>query len=1406
MKTRSVIHPTPQLAAVLQGLLERARSGASLGGAVNEVVAPLAGLLVLRWAAFLEAETEAVSAFNDTPFSPVLPESLRQLSWTGAHDLASRLSKSLAEISQRHEATAGRYVGAVAPTVLHCAERSQEIFAALVEWVAGLAFESAEGRDAAASAFDDVLAKVVEGQGKFGGEFTTPRQVIDLMVELVDPKPGDRVYDPCFGVGGLLVEAARRLRKAVASESPRRWGEVRDNGIFGVEINAASFVIGLCRVVLAGIDKPGLELGDALERPLPRNRAVEGFDCILAAPPWGGRLSDARARQYPVPAGGVDNLFLQHVMAHLRPGGRAVVALPEGTLFRTGPDRQVRKALLDEYRVDGIIALPEGAFAPCTAIPSSLVVFRREAPRSNVRFVTVPAKVWGASMGGGFGDGDGYGFGNGDGSGSGDGTGYGAGSGDGSGFGDGTGYGYGAGDGSGSGDGTGSGAGRQDGLSPSDPAPSLIRDLPALIRRERAEFLGASSGVESWDVDVAALAARDYELLAKHTGADELEATLERVIAADATIKVVPLQEVADLALGVSYDKTVTSTNQKEEGTVGLLRVGDFSDLGAKAPSMRLTQEGATRLKQSQLLRAGDVAVTLSGTVGKTAVITDAAGTVGAAAAKSVAVIRCKADVQASFLAALLRSPTYQSWMHGHARGVTIQHLSVRTLGNMPVPLSPIAIQDAVLRTLEPRGDALSLLLRFAAGGTSDPIAAWLERPGVVSLLSEKAPRADVARVLSAAGQELQELRPLRNRVAHSKGPELPEVVTRWLLAVVDAGPVLVGIDTVPEGAPRVAALELSKSRLETARRALGFDDDEGQSAQGSRSRSGSGSGQHTRSRSHSRSSLLVARLRSLMAVLDHLVDAATSELLGPAKLRLRTEPAEVVVGVPTEVRLDLDNASTSGLRAVRVSTDPDVGSGSAAYVAEGSAMRVPLTLHATDASRPLEIRVRWEAMRLDGAPVRGGETIEILVRSTRQAVLAGDLGPSPYIVGNPVDREDMFYGRADVIERIRRQLGSEANANVILLEGNRRTGKTSVLRQLQKKDALPGWIAVYCSFQDAEGDESRAGITTQNVYRLMARTLGWALFDAGVRTWLPGEPKPAGQRPFKVEFRAALDHAFAGPHPFETFEEYLAAALEAARPRRVLLMLDEFDKLQEGIDSGVTSPQVPENIRHLLQHHAGLSAILTGSRRLKRLREEYWSALFGLGYRIGISALPLADAQRLVTEPVVERLSYLPAARDRLVELCARQPFLVQSLCNRVFEKAAEAKERTITLAAVNEAAAEMVRENEHFRTLWDYAQTHRRRLLLALCERLADGPDPVNLELFSTQLESAGVHVDLDSQIGDDLEYLRELELIEFDKSYRGGTYRIAIPLLGMWIRMSIDFDGAAARAREEAQEAHA
>ena len=428
---------------------------------------------------------------------------------------------------------------------------------------------------------------------------------------------------------------------------------------------------------------------------------------------------------------------------------------------------------------------------------------------------------------------------------------------------------------------------------------------------------------------------------------------------------------------------------------------------------------------------------------------------------------------------------------------------------------------------------------------------------------------------------------------------------------------------------------------------------------------------------------------------------------------------------------------------------------------------------------------------------------VSVRVLSTREAVRSGDLGSSPYIVGSPVDRREMFFGRTDVMDRIKRQLGAGTHANVILLEGNRRTGKTSILRQLGKADVLPGWVPVYCSFQDAEGDSTQNGVTTRNVFRLLARTIGWALYDAGIETWFPGLPDRDTGRPFKQSFRARLDHAFGDEHPFEAFELYIEAALEAASPRRVLLMLDEFDKLQEGIDAGITSPQVPENIRHLLQHQSGLSAIITGSRRLKRLREEYWSALFGLGHRIGISALANDDARRLVTEPVEGRLVYLPQARDRLVELCAGHPFLIQSLCNRVFEQAASGGGPTITLDVVKQASTEMVRDNEHFRTLWDYAGRARRRLLLALCDRFSDGPDAVDLEFLDMTLRENEVSLRGISELVDDIAELRELELLELDGSYRGGTYRLAVPLMANWLQTNVEFGELVVRARQEAME---
>ena len=1166
-------------------------------------------------------------------------------------------------------------------------------------WVAELeSFDTVQGRSRAGEELESLLFNAIAVDGRFGGEFTTPQPVVDLMVELVDPRPGDRIYDPCFGVGGTLVTAARRIRSNAQLVAPRTWTSIQENGIFGVELNPLPFVIGLCRILLAGISRPGLELGDALERAAPRNRSTEGFDCVLASPPWGGRRERYNLDpHFHVPTSDTESLFLQHVMQHLRPGGRAVVVLPNGPLFRRGRHVELRRLLIDQFRLEGVISLPEGTFSPFTSIQANLVVFSRHEPSKTVRFMKIE---------------------------------------------------------------------REHAVDlEAGEAPGSLEDSPARIAKT---FRTGATGSGLWETSVQLLAAREYELLAKRSGAEELDEVLDRIRLADPSIPVLPIEKIADLITGFSYEGKYTSKRVHGEDVVaGLIRVGDVTERGVREPTLALSHGGELRLRKEHYLGRGDIVVTRSGTVGKVSMVS--ADLENAVATKGLTVIRCHDGVLPEFLSALLRAPAYHAWFSGHASGSTIQHLPTKIARKVMVPVPPVAIQDAVAREGAGRkADALAVLLRMISGATRSPITRWLEDSSLSVLFDETA--------LTPAGRLARFAEGLVGLYETTTADESDASEARsWLLAMKRPASILAGIETVPPGSARLAALELARLRIDTARAELEPTD-----------------------------TPISSRLRGVAANLLELIDAEIAGALKTVSVLVSASPKSVAVGVLSEVRIQVRNASLIGLRNVEAVTIPDCGTGTFAYLPEGSTSDFPITVKAAESGSTLMIGVDWHAVRLDGVPIRGHVDVPLLVQSTRDSSRASEeLGPSPYIVANPVDRDEMFFGRADILALIRGHLNRAGQANVILLEGNRRTGKTSILRQLRKSEALPGWIPIYCSFQDAEGDDSRAGIKTKDVYRLLARVIGWSLYDAGVKTWLPDSPPYDPKQPFKTAFRKELNRAFSEEHPFEIFEMYLAGALQAAEPRRILLMLDEFDKLQEGIDAGITSPQVPENIRYLLQQYPAFSAILTGSRRLKRLREEYWSALFGLGYRVGVSALPLEDARRLVTDPVAGRLAYLPQARDHVVTLCARQPFLIQSLCQRVFERANTSEERTITDQAVDEAAQEMVRDNEHFRTLWGYAATERRRLLLALCERLSQGPDPVNLALLATKLEDLGVRVRRESVLADDIAYLRELEMVEFDESYRGGTYRIAVPLLATWIKTAIDFDEALLRAKEEAEE---
>ena len=514
-------------------------------------------------------------------------------------------------------------------------------------------------------------------------------------------------------------------------------------------------------------------------------------------------------------------------------------------------------------------------------------------------------------------------------------------------------------------------------------------------------------------------------------------------------------------------------------------------------------------------------------------------------------------------------------------------------------------------------------------------------------------------------------------------------------------------------------------------------------------------------------------------------------------------EPAAVVAGKENEIQVRVKNLSSLALRNVSVTTSPSVGEGSVNYLPENEPLSFPAKIPARAETGPFPFKLHWRADRIDGRPLSGENELAVDVRSTREAVHDADIGSNPYIVGNPVDREEMFYGRQSIIDQIRRHLSTSHQANIILLEGNRRIGKTSILKHLQVPDVLPDWIVVNCSLQGGEGHQSEAGLTTNELFRHMARDIAWTMDEAGLQVWLPDIEPPDPSKRFKSAFGKASSIAFSGSRPFEVFELYIQSVIEAASPRRLLLMLDEFDKLPEGIDSGVTSPQVPENIRYLLHTYQGLSAILCGSRQLKRLREQYQSALFGIGYRITVSEIPIEDGRLLITRPVEGRLRYVQDATNLAIELCARHPFLIQSLSARIFEWAARTKERTVTVGAVETAVQEMVTDNEHFDTLWDYSQTERRRFLLALCRKLKGGPDPITLSLLEAKVEEYGIAVPHGDNLGEDLESLRELELLQLQDSTGGTTYRFTVPLMEDWIGRNIDFEHQRQKAVRESEE---
>jgi type I restriction enzyme M protein len=251
------------------------------------------------------------------------------------------------------------------------------------------------------------------------GQFRTPRHIIRLMVEMLDPKPTETISDPSCGTGGFLVQVMDYLMTKYTSPEAVVEGEdedgkpykiftgdlleghrdhIRSRMFHGFDFDSTMLRIAAMNMMLHGVDDPDIHFQDTLSNNFPEkfpNAASDGFDVILANPPFKGQLDfedvhagllrDVKTRK-------TELLFLVLILRMLKVGGRSATIVPDGVLFGSSTAHvALRRKLMDENQLEAVISLPSGVFKPYAGVSTGILVFTKGGRTDDVFFYNVEA-------------------------------------------------------------------------------------------------------------------------------------------------------------------------------------------------------------------------------------------------------------------------------------------------------------------------------------------------------------------------------------------------------------------------------------------------------------------------------------------------------------------------------------------------------------------------------------------------------------------------------------------------------------------------------------------------------------------------------------------------------------------------------------------------------------------------------------------------------------------------------------------------------------------------------------------------------------------------------------------------------------------------------------------------------
>jgi type I restriction enzyme M protein len=315
------------------------------------------------------------------------------------HNVGDGLNKALAELEHANPALEGVVGHIDFNRTVGQSRISDKKWRALLDHfsIHRLRNEDFEFPDLLGAAYEYLIRDFADSAGKKGGEFYTPRSVVRMMVRLVDPQQGMRVYDPCSGSGGMLIYSRSHVEEA--------GGDPNDLVLAGQESNGTTWSISKMNMILHGIRDADLRNDDTLQSP----QHTEGgelmkFDRVITNPPFSQNytLADLEFGERFLfgftPEGGkkADLMFLQHMLAVLRPGGMVATVMPHGVLFRGGAEGEIREKIIRADLLDTVIGVGPNLFYG-TGIPAAILVLRAPgskppARRGKVLFINADAE------------------------------------------------------------------------------------------------------------------------------------------------------------------------------------------------------------------------------------------------------------------------------------------------------------------------------------------------------------------------------------------------------------------------------------------------------------------------------------------------------------------------------------------------------------------------------------------------------------------------------------------------------------------------------------------------------------------------------------------------------------------------------------------------------------------------------------------------------------------------------------------------------------------------------------------------------------------------------------------------------------------------------------------------------